>query len=120
MQCAEPLRAIVMLQTGRSHREVANTFNVSKSEISRLWNRYQQIQNVDDRPHSGRPRTTGVQDRFIRNQALRNRSQTANQIERVSSYHIYLKPELVLDDGITYPLLRSSTVRCSVFAVYIN
>ena len=59
----------------------ANTFNVSKSVISRLWNRYQQTQNVDDQPRSGRPRaTTGVQVRLIRNQAPRNRAQTANQI----------------------------------------
>ena len=77
----ERLRAIGMLQTGTSQREVANTFNVSKSVISRLWNRYQQTQNVDDRPRSGRPRsTTRAQDRFIRNQVLRNRTQTANQV----------------------------------------
>ena len=35
-----------------------NTFNVLKSVISRLWNRYQQTLNFDDRPHSGRPRAT--------------------------------------------------------------
>ena len=37
---------------------------VSKTVISRLWNRA----------------TTGIQGRFIRNQTLRNRSQRANQI----------------------------------------
>ena len=49
--------------------------------ISRVWNKYQQTRNVDDRPRSGHPRaTTRVRDRFVRNQVLRNRSQTANQI----------------------------------------
>ena len=39
-------RAIGMLQTGSSQREVASTFTVSHSVISRLWNRYQQTQNA--------------------------------------------------------------------------
>ena len=69
MQRDERLRAI-----GRSQREVANTCNVLKSVISRLWNMCQQTR-------TRRPRaTTGVQDRFIRNQALRYRSQTATQM----------------------------------------
>ena len=58
-------------QAGRC--EMANTFNVSKLLISRLWNRYQQTQNVDDQPHSGYARATIVQD-------LQNRFQMANQI----------------------------------------
>ena len=110
MQCDESLRAIGKLQTGRSQREVANTFNVSKSVISRLWKRFQQTQNVDDRLQSGRPRaTTGVQDRFFRNQALWNRSQTVNQI--VANLHqatgvwvmgqrleiVFMQPILMLD-----------------------
>ena len=57
----ERLRAIVMLQTGRSQRGVANTFSVSKSLISRLWKRYQQTQSVEDRPRSRRPRATPVE-----------------------------------------------------------
>ena len=35
-----------MLQTARSQYAVANTVNISKSGISRLWNRYQQTQNI--------------------------------------------------------------------------
>ena len=81
LQRDERLRGINMPHTGRSQREVASTFNVSKSVITRVCNWYKQTQNVDDRPHSGCSRaTTGVQGLFIRNQALRNRSQTANQI----------------------------------------
>ena len=58
MQSDERLRAMGMLQTGRSQCEIANTFSVSKSVISRLRNRYQQTQDVDDRHRSGRPRAT--------------------------------------------------------------
>ena len=66
-------------QMGKSQHEM-DIFNVLKSVISKLWNRYQQNQNVDDRPCSSCPRaTTGGQDPFIRNQDLRYRSQTANQ-----------------------------------------
>ena len=65
MQLDEHLWAVGMLQM----------------EEVRVKYRYQQRRNVDNRPRSGRPRsTTGVQDRFTRNQTLRNRSQTANQI----------------------------------------
>ena len=80
MQRDEHLRASCVLQVGRRQREHANTSNVSKSVSSRLWNRYQQIYTLDDRHRSGRPRATaGVQGRFIYNQAIRNRSQTANE-----------------------------------------
>ena len=70
------LRAIGMLQTVGSQREVTNIFNVSMSVISRQWNRYQTYPKYSGRPMA----TAGVQDRFICNQGLRNRSQTANQI----------------------------------------
>lgn len=81
LQHDERLRAIGMLQMGSTQRAVANMLNVSQSVISRLWNRYQQTHNVDDRPRSGRPRaTTQAQDRYIRTQVLRNRAQTANQL----------------------------------------
>ena len=58
IQRDQRLQAIGILQTGRGQREVVNTFNVSKSVISRLWNRYQQTLNFDARPRSGRPRAT--------------------------------------------------------------
>ena len=67
------LRAVYVLRMGRGRRQEANAVNVSKSVVSILWDRYQQTKYVDDQPSSGRPRaTTGVQDQFIRNQALRN------------------------------------------------
>ena len=51
------------------------------SMFQTLWLVDQQEQRVDDWPRSVSPKATSrVQDRFIRNQAVRNRPQTANQI----------------------------------------
>ena len=81
LQREERQRAVGMLENGAKQRVVAQRFNVSQSVISRLWARYRQTQNVDDRPRSGRPRaTTQAQDRLIRTFTLRNRTVTARQI----------------------------------------
>ena len=47
-------RAIRMLTTGMSARDVARHFQSHKSTISRLLNKFQQTGNVVDRPRSGR------------------------------------------------------------------
>ena len=51
-------RAISMLTTGMSARDVAWHFQCHESTISRLLNRFQQTGNVANRPRSGRPRKT--------------------------------------------------------------
>ena len=62
------------LQAGESQNEVARTLNVNQSNISRLWNRFQQTSSTNDRQRSGRPRiTTPELDRYIRVFHLRNR-----------------------------------------------
>ena len=49
--------------------------------ISRLWVRYYQTQNVNERCHLGHPRSiTATQDHFICTSALWNCTQTATQI----------------------------------------
>ena len=51
--------------------------NVSQSNISHLWDRYQQQGSTHDRPRLGRPRvTTPAQDRHIRLRHLRDRFTT--------------------------------------------
>jgi transposase len=66
--------AIGRLQAGESQHEVARTLNVNQSNISRLWNRFQQTSSTNDRQRSGRPRiTTPELDRYIRVFHLRNR-----------------------------------------------
>ena len=74
----ERSRAVGMLETGKTQRDVAERFRVSQSVISRLWNRYLQAGNCQRKPKSGRPRcTTGREDRYLVNVAKRNRFQSA-------------------------------------------
>lgn len=59
-------RAVGMLQSGRTQREVAESFNVSVSVINRLFSRFNETGTVSERPRTGAPRrTTEAQDRFI-------------------------------------------------------
>ena len=66
--------AIGRLHAGETQTHVSRVLNVSQSNISRLWDRYQQ----QDRPRSGRPTvTTPAKDRHIRLRHLRDRFITA-------------------------------------------
>jgi transposase len=70
--------AIGRLHAGETKTHVSRVLNVSQSNISRLWDRYQQQGSTHDRPWSGRPRvTTPAQDRHIRLRHLRDRFTTA-------------------------------------------
>jgi transposase len=70
--------AIGRLQAGETQTHVSRVLNVSQSNISRLWDRYQQQGSTHDRPRSGRPRvTTPAQNSHIRLRHLRNRFTTA-------------------------------------------
>jgi transposase len=70
--------AIGRLQAGEIQTHVSRVLNVSQSNISRLWDRYQQQGSTHDRPRSGRPRvTTPAQNRHIRLRHLRDRLTTA-------------------------------------------
>ena len=70
--------AIGRLQAGETQIHVSRVLNVSQSNISRLWDRYQQQGSTHDRPRSGRPRvTTPAQDRHFRLRHFRDRFTTA-------------------------------------------
>ena len=70
--------AIGRLQAGETQTHVYRVLNVSQSNISRLWDRYQQQGSTHDRPRSGPPRvTTPAQNRHIRLRHLRDRFTTA-------------------------------------------
>ena len=75
-------RALGMLQAGLSTRNVAATFGVAQSTISRLLQRFNATNTVSDRPRSGRPRsTTRRQDIFVRTSCLRNRRMSARGLQ---------------------------------------
>ena len=70
-----------MLLAGQNVRNVARTFNVSHTTISRLRDRFQATGSVNDAPRSGRSRSlTNADDQYIRLSALRDRFQPATLI----------------------------------------
>ena len=76
-------RAIDMLTAGMAARDVARHFQRHESTISRLLNRFQQTGNVADRPRSGRPRKTTLQeDRFLMPSSRRNRFLSSRKLGR--------------------------------------
>ncbi|GFS70416.1 transposable element Tcb2 transposase [Trichonephila clavipes] len=76
-------RVIGRLESGQTHRSVADAVGVARSVVARLWNRLQETGNVRRRPGVGRPRaTTSTDDRYIHLTAHRNRTENATQLQR--------------------------------------
>ena len=76
-------RAIGMLTTGMSARDVAWHFQRHESTISRLLNRFQQTRNIAHRSRSGRPRkTTPREGRFLTS-SQRNRFLSSQKLDRL-------------------------------------
>ena len=76
----EQLRAVGMVEAGRDYRTVAEILNTTASVICRLMQRYREHGDVRER-HTGRTRATNAgQDRFLRLQAIRDRSATAGEL----------------------------------------
>ena len=70
--------AIGRFQAGETRTHVSRVVNAFQSNISRLWDRYQQPRSTHDRPRPGPPRvTTPPQDRHVRLRHLRDRFTTA-------------------------------------------
>lgn len=75
-------RAIALLEEGRTMRYVGNDLGVAPSVIYRLWKRYRETGEYSRRRGQGRKRkTTRLQDRYIVNCALRNRTTTARDLQ---------------------------------------
>lgn len=71
-------RILGLLECGQTQTEVARRFNVNRSTISRLVQRYNVTGSVADRPRPGAmAATTRRQDVYIRQRHLRNRTLTA-------------------------------------------
>ena len=76
-------RAIGMLQNSSIQMKDAREFNVSQSDISRLWKRHQRNGNVTDLPRSGRPRSsTQSQDHLPVTNALKDRFQKPSRLHQ--------------------------------------
>ena len=76
---ADRNRILGLLDSAISQTQVARQFNVNRSTISRLLQRYNRTGSVSDRPRPGAmPATTPRQNVYIRQRHLRNRKLTAS------------------------------------------
>jgi len=74
-------RVIGRLQSGQTQRSVANAVGVARSVVAKLWNRFQDTENVDlgkVLPYA----STATDDRYIRLTARRNRTENSTQLQR--------------------------------------
>ncbi|KFM68040.1 Transposable element Tc1 transposase, partial [Stegodyphus mimosarum] len=80
-------RIIGRLECGCTQLEVSDEHGIAKSVISRLWQRFQDDDNVSRRYSTSRPRvTTPNEDRYLAVTAKRNRRSTASDLSRQLSY----------------------------------
>lgn len=81
MTALECVRAQTLVEEGRSMRYVARILGVNHSTISRLLERHRATGSHSRRHGQGRKRATNVRDdRFLRQNALRNRTATSSQL----------------------------------------
>ena len=60
---------IGMFEAGSSQRNVAENLDVSQSDVSRMWDRYQMNEKAPHRHGGGRAKAThDIQDRYIETQ----------------------------------------------------
>ena len=77
-------RAISMLTAGMSARDIAGHFKCHETAIGRLRNRFQRTGNVADRPRSGRPCKTKLQeDCFLTTSSRRNTFLSSRKLGRL-------------------------------------
>ena len=107
-------RAIAWLQGGNTQRNVAVRLGVSQSVVGRLWQRFQAMNSVRNRPRSGRPRsTTNREDHYITNMALRQRTTTARRLRD----NLRTATGTRVSDQTIRNRLRANNLRCRRQAV---
>ena len=88
-------RAIGQIEAGVPQRDVAQMFGVSKSTISKLKSKFQDTGYVEDRPRSGRPKsTTNDEDMFIRLNSLRDRRRSARDVQSMFARRYGRRPSI--------------------------
>ena len=81
IQQFDMVQIVALLSAGHTQQDVADRLNVTQSGVSKVWRTYRETGNVNDRPHSGRPRmTTPMQDRYLQLSARRRPRSTARHI----------------------------------------
>ena len=63
------IQVVALLSAGHTQQDVTDRSNVTQSGVAKVWREYRETGNVNDRPRSGRPRTTTLmQDRYLQHQ----------------------------------------------------
>lgn len=82
LTAAEACRARVLVQQGRSQRDVGRIFGVHHSTIGRAIRRFLETGRDSRRPVQGRPRSTSrVDDRFLALSTVRRRTTTSTELQ---------------------------------------
>ncbi|GFV82933.1 transposable element Tcb2 transposase [Trichonephila clavipes] len=80
---SEAWRVVGRLEGDQTQAEVAQAVGVSQSGISRIWNRFWEIESAGRRPGQGRRRaTTPNEDRFLVLTARRHRNMNATLLQQ--------------------------------------
>ncbi|GFV70631.1 transposable element Tcb2 transposase [Trichonephila clavipes] len=80
---SEAWRVVGRLEGGQTQAEVAQAIRVSQSVISRIWNRFLEIESAGRRPGQGRRRaTTPNEDRYLVLTARRHRNMNATLLQQ--------------------------------------
>ena len=77
----QPFDRIHILSAAHTQQDVADRLNVTQSGVFKVWRKYRESGNVNDRPRRGHPRmTTPMQDRYLQLSACRRPTLTARHI----------------------------------------
>ena len=75
------VQIVALLSAGHTQQDVADRLNVTQSGVSKVWRKYRETGNVNDRPRSGRTRTaTPIQNSYLQLSARRHPTSTARHI----------------------------------------
>lgn len=78
----EAVKIVTLMEEGYSQREVAQRIGVHHTTVGRCLRRFRETDSYTRRPGQGRKKSTSqIDDRFIRQQALRNRFLTGNELK---------------------------------------
>ena len=81
IQPFDVVQIVPLLSAGHTQQGVADQLNVTQTGVSKVWRKYRETENVNDRPRSGRPHmTTPMQDRYLQLSARRHPTSTARHI----------------------------------------
>nr|CAD7196860.1 unnamed protein product [Timema douglasi] len=78
-------RIVAQLQSGNTRgKKFAVTVHFRKIDASRFWRRFREIQNIEDRPRTSRPRVTiAVQDHYVQISARRRPNSTTRALRNI-------------------------------------